>query len=173
MSSRVPISPKLRFTVLLRDDFACRYCGARAPEARLHVDRIVPVADGGATAAWNLVAACQECNLGKGTLSVISRSIELVVMAQRVCDALKARFPTEFRIAEAFPLVLRTLQISDEPYGGARLSTWADRCAESDIAIIAHPDCNYEDVLLGWREHIRGAEDYDAMIREREAANHG
>jgi hypothetical protein len=63
--ARKPLSKKLRFEVLKRDCFKCRYCGKTAEEARLHVDHVMPVADGGADDIMNLVAACESCNLGK------------------------------------------------------------------------------------------------------------
>lgn len=61
----MPISTRTRFEVLKRDDFTCRYCGRKAPEVKLHVDHIVPVALGGTGEMFNLVAACADCNLGK------------------------------------------------------------------------------------------------------------
>jgi len=63
--SRESISPKLRFDVLKRDAFTCQYCGRSAPEVELHVDHVVPVAEGGGNDPGNLTAACVECNLGK------------------------------------------------------------------------------------------------------------
>lgn len=63
---RVPVSKKLRFEVFKRDKFTCQYCGARAPEAILQCDHIVPVASGGATDILNLTTSCQPCNSGKG-----------------------------------------------------------------------------------------------------------
>ena len=45
-----------------RDNYICRYCGARATE----VDRMVPWSQGGPTVGCNLVAACQPCNREKG-----------------------------------------------------------------------------------------------------------
>jgi len=63
--SRESISPKLRFDVLKRDGFTCQYCGRSAPEVELHVDHVVPVAEGGGNDPGNLTAACVECNLGK------------------------------------------------------------------------------------------------------------
>jgi 5-methylcytosine-specific restriction endonuclease McrA len=68
---------RLRFTVLQRDSFRCRYCGRTAtePGVVLHVDHIVPVAAGGATSESNLVTACSDCNLGKSTrLGVLAGS---------------------------------------------------------------------------------------------------
>jgi hypothetical protein len=59
-------SLRLRFLVLQRDGFRCRYCG-RGPEdgTVLHVDHVVPKAQGGRDDMDNLVTACRECNLGK------------------------------------------------------------------------------------------------------------
>jgi 5-methylcytosine-specific restriction endonuclease McrA len=47
---------------MVRDNFTCRYCGARATE----VDHVSPESRGGPTVAWNLVAACGPCNRSKG-----------------------------------------------------------------------------------------------------------
>jgi 5-methylcytosine-specific restriction endonuclease McrA len=69
---RGPRSPgkKLRFMVLRRDGFTCQYCGRRAPEFQIHVDHIVPWAEGGSTTLDNLCTSCRACNLGKGVLTV-------------------------------------------------------------------------------------------------------
>lgn len=64
--SRTSLSKKTRFEVFKRDKFTCQYCGAKAPEAILHVDHIQPVADGGNNDVLNLVTSCAACNLGKG-----------------------------------------------------------------------------------------------------------
>lgn len=62
-----PIRPSLRFRVLQRDGFRCRYCGISADDgAVLHVDHVHPRALGGANTMDNLVTACLPCNLGKG-----------------------------------------------------------------------------------------------------------
>jgi hypothetical protein len=68
------IPAQLRFTVLLRDGFRCRYCGRTAaePGVGLHVDHVVPLVAGGATSEDNLMTACSECNLGKSTRPVVS-----------------------------------------------------------------------------------------------------
>lgn len=59
------IPKRLRFEILRRDNYACRYCGARAPFADLHIDHVIPRNHGGTDAPWNLTAACADCNLGK------------------------------------------------------------------------------------------------------------
>jgi hypothetical protein len=63
------LSKRLRFEILRRDNHACRYCGASAPDAELTVDHVVPVALGGSDEPSNLVAACKECNTGKSSSS--------------------------------------------------------------------------------------------------------
>jgi len=69
--TRVGISPHVRFTVLERDGFRCRYCGAAAASgAVLQVDHVIALADGGTDDLSNLATACKPCNLGKGGRSV-------------------------------------------------------------------------------------------------------
>lgn len=60
------ISKRLRFEVMRRDNFACRYCGATADDAKLVVDAVVPEALGGShNDPANLRTACEPCNSGK------------------------------------------------------------------------------------------------------------
>jgi len=60
---------KLRYRVLVRDNFRCVLCG-RSPAleygVRLHVDHVVPFARGGKTSEENLRTLCETCNWGKG-----------------------------------------------------------------------------------------------------------
>lgn len=67
--ARKSISRRLRFEVMKRDGHTCRYCGASAPEARLTVDHVIPVALGGGDEPSNLVTACDLCNGGKSSSS--------------------------------------------------------------------------------------------------------
>lgn len=62
------ISKRLRFEILRRDGFTCRYCGAEASESKLQIDHVVPVTFGGTDTPDNLVAACAECNSGKSSV---------------------------------------------------------------------------------------------------------
>lgn len=64
--SRKTVSKGKRFDVFKRDNFTCQYCGAQPPDVVLHVDHIVPVAEGGDNDQMNLVTSCDTCNLGKG-----------------------------------------------------------------------------------------------------------
>lgn len=59
------LSVRTRFEVFKRDDFACKYCGRRSPEAILEVDHIVPIRDGGSDDPMNLTTSCWDCNSGK------------------------------------------------------------------------------------------------------------
>lgn len=56
----------VRFEILERDNFTCRYCGKHAPETELEVDHVKPRSRGGSDDRANLVATCRDCNRGKG-----------------------------------------------------------------------------------------------------------
>lgn len=62
-------SRRQRFEILRRDDHRCRYCGVPASRATLVIDHVVPLALGGTSDAWNLVAACEPCNAGKSDMA--------------------------------------------------------------------------------------------------------
>lgn len=57
------ISARCRRLVYERDDFTCRYCGARSD---LTVDHIHPEVLGGTTTLDNLQTLCRSCNCRKG-----------------------------------------------------------------------------------------------------------
>lgn len=78
------VSKRLRFEILRRDNHACRYCGATAPEAALTVDHVVPVTLGGTDDPKNLVAACRDCNSGKSSVPA-----DAVIVADVAEDALR------------------------------------------------------------------------------------
>ena len=66
-------STRLRFEVLYRDQFTCRFCGAsptKDPSVTLHIDHIVPWSKGGETSLDNLQTLCSKCNLGKSDLMI-------------------------------------------------------------------------------------------------------
>lgn len=69
--SRRIVPAKLRFEVLKRDNFTCRYCGGKPEDGyALHVDHIIPYSKGGETKMDNLITACWLCNEGKGSDSL-------------------------------------------------------------------------------------------------------
>lgn len=61
----MPVSKRLRYEVLRRDNHTCRYCGATAPDVPLRIDHVTPVALGGSDDPTNLVTSCEPCNSGK------------------------------------------------------------------------------------------------------------
>lgn len=66
-------STRLRFEILARDKFTCRFCGAsptKDPTVTLHIDHIVPWSKGGETSLDNLQTLCSKCNLGKSDLLI-------------------------------------------------------------------------------------------------------
>lgn len=70
LNKRKPMRKSQRFSVLHRDGFKCRYCGASAPNVELHIDHYYPVHLGGWSEEDNYVTACADCNLGKGASKV-------------------------------------------------------------------------------------------------------
>ena len=61
------ISGKLRYEILRRDRYTCRFCGASAPDVPIVIDHVIPRSQGGPDVAENLQALCEECNLGKSS----------------------------------------------------------------------------------------------------------
>lgn len=102
------LSKTLRFEVLKRDGFRCRYCGVTAVASALEVDHVVPRSKGGVDSPENLVAACFDCNRGKSDVSLEERKllpaedpigkalehadqIREYLMAQEIVEAERAR----------------------------------------------------------------------------------
>lgn len=67
---------QLRFSILTRDGFRCRYCGHSAQEEgiKLEVDHIVPKSMGGVDEPANLITCCSKCNKGKGKLLLLAKA---------------------------------------------------------------------------------------------------
>lgn len=108
------VSKRLRYEVLRRDNHTCRYCGATAPSAPLHVDHVTPVALGGSDDPTNLVTACRDCNAGKTSVPV-----DATLVADVAQDAL--------RWAAAMQQAAADLLLKEEPkleYRKAFLAEW-------------------------------------------------
>lgn len=56
-----------RATIYQRDRYTCQYCGARPGAKGLNYDHVVPRSKGGETTFENIVTACFDCNLRKGS----------------------------------------------------------------------------------------------------------
>ena len=104
---RKGIRSSLRWTVLARDGFTCRYCGAQAGQdgVELHIDHVLSVADGGDNRIDNLVTACQKCNGGKG-----ARSLQSVPSSTEVIERINSRTCTLREQAEAISQAISAQQ---------------------------------------------------------------
>lgn len=81
-NKRKALSKKIRFEVFKRDSFTCQYCGKSAPDVVLHIDHIIPVAEGGQNEILNLATSCFDCNMGKSDRSLSDNSIVKTQMNQ-------------------------------------------------------------------------------------------
>jgi hypothetical protein len=64
------IGKRLRFEILKRDGFRCRYCGKKGSASQLHIDHMKPKSKGGGDDPQNLIAACIDCNAGKSNVTL-------------------------------------------------------------------------------------------------------
>lgn len=116
-TGRKAISRRLRFEILRRDQHQCRYCGAQAPDVKLTVDHVIPVALGGSDDPSNLVAACRDCNAGKS-----SSSPDAAVVADVEDDAIRyAR-----AMARAAEMRVNDRWVSEESIAYFKDSIWND-----------------------------------------------
>lgn len=99
--ARKGISGSLRWHILARDGFTCRYCGAAAGQdgVELAVDHVVSVKDGGTNNPDNLATSCRKCNGGKSARSlqnaptpkqVIARVRKMAGNLQQQAEAIQA-----------------------------------------------------------------------------------
>lgn len=120
------ISPRLRFEVLRRDGYRCRYCGVNADTAVIVVDHVVPAALGGKTEASNLVAACQPCNAGKSSITpdasmvdaVADDAIRWAAAIRQAAALLAAEREAAARATESFDAEWKEWR--HRPYSGTR-----------------------------------------------------
>lgn len=70
------INWRLRALVLMRDGGRCQLCGAEAKDgAKLHVDHVIPWANGGETKLANLQVLCEVCNIGKSNVEPLALNL--------------------------------------------------------------------------------------------------
>lgn len=99
MAEREKIPKQLRWKIYARDSFSCRYCGAKPPDAILHIDHVKAVVHGGTNEESNLVTACEVCNLSKGANDIpapAQRGKETVVVPLEhvpMVNAIMGEFP--------------------------------------------------------------------------------
>lgn len=73
------ITPKIRFQVLNRDNFECKYCWLKAGNGiQLQVDHIIPKSSWWTNDINNLTTSCFECNIGKWKKRIENSSAEIL-----------------------------------------------------------------------------------------------
>lgn len=141
------VSKSLRYEILRRDNFTCRYCGRSAPEVTLEVDHVVPVAHGGSDLPENLVAACRDCNSGKSSSSASSEVVADVIEDQTAWDrAIREAGHLERHAASEvrhFAGTIRSL------WDGAFHDVYADT-SSAGWHYTSNPDRSYGWRLLAW-----------------------
>ncbi len=88
----MPVSKRLRYEVLRRDNYTCRYCGASAPWVLLEIDHVLPRSEGGTDAPGNLQVLCADCNAGK---SATMPERWLIAEAKRVASSGHRQLPED------------------------------------------------------------------------------
>jgi len=74
---------RLRFNILRRDNFTCKYCGRNPIDdnnVKLEIDHIIPKAhlQFNYNEEENLITVCHECNLGKGDTLLEERELKKI-----------------------------------------------------------------------------------------------
>lgn len=138
------VKGRLRFEILRRDNYTCRYCGAKAPDVRLTVDHVLPVSLGGTDDAANLVTACVSCNSGKASVTpdgpliadVEADQLRWMRALQLAIEQRKAQFE----------------QFSDDvEWFGERWNTWTYADSNGERHTVDQDD-TWRQVVRGWLE---------------------
>lgn len=143
--SRKSIPKRVRYAVLERDGYRCRYCGAEAGDAKLHVDHRMPVSKGGTNEFSNLVTACVACNLGKHAFLPVAHvpaqreHAWAAIIFQRTCE----RFGSEVPLWRAFNVILDFCLSDEQPEHILRIVLDAETYAQAEQEIYRF--CGYPD----------------------------
>lgn len=148
------VSKRLRFEILRRDNHACRYCGAKAPETPLTVDHVVPEALGGSDDPSNLVAACGPCNSGKSSIPA-----DAAVVADVQNDAIRWA-----RALQSAIEIGRAKRSSDKEF----VSTVMNTAAGLSAGFFTQVDGDYPRTIIQFRDLGLDLDDIaDAINRTR------
>jgi hypothetical protein len=69
------LTPKVKFQILYRDNFKCRYCGASTGSGSLEVDHLIPISFSGSDHPDNLATACKDCNRNRADQPLFPKSM--------------------------------------------------------------------------------------------------
>jgi hypothetical protein len=185
--SRKPISRRLRYEILRRDDHTCRYCGGRAPDVALTVDHVVPAALGGTDDPSNLTAACRDCNAGKSSSSPDAATVAQVNedaarwsrAIQRAMEVVTDDLERGQHLIDAFDVIWREYHWGDCHTGEGlrylpRPSEWRKQVASLADEPAVTPDLITESVQAAMR--AKSVEDrffyFFGVVRNKVAAIH-
>lgn len=154
------VSKRLRYEVLRRDNHACRYCGATAPDVKLNVDHVIPTSLGGPDKPTNLVTACADYNAGKTSsmpnataVADVDQDTLLRALAMKQVAALEAQTSPE---------------IDRGPDAAHALIT--DACTTWASVLVDEPTPeDWREFLLEVRQAMRDGYDKDEILRAAEA----
>jgi len=73
-----------RRNILIRDGYACQYCGEKFLSSELELEHVLPRARGGLSTWENLVAACRDCNVRKADRTPAEAGMKLLRQPRRV-----------------------------------------------------------------------------------------
>lgn len=152
--ARKAVPKRVRYEVLRRDGFRCRYCGGEAPDVKLTVDHVMPVVLGGADDPTNLVTACRDCNAGKSSsapdaqlvadVSEVGRRFTIAMLTD-AADAERAERGYGLEIVEWFDAAWNAYYwpSGDAKVRAPRLPTWRAAVMGFDEAGITKDDFTY------------------------------
>jgi hypothetical protein len=110
--SRKSLSKRLRFEIFKRDGFRCVYCGTTPTQSVLHVDHVVPVAEGGTDDPSNLATSCADCNGGKSAVPLERKTLAPARTAEEVADhaeQIRAYLEEQRRLEDTYKDVAETV----------------------------------------------------------------
>lgn len=148
------LSKRLRFEILRRDNHACRYCGAGAPDTKLVVDHVIPVALGGSDEPSNLVTACEPCNSGKSAMAPDAPVVDDVQ-----ADALRWGRAME----EATRITRQAIKDREQFASDFKVDIWDDWTWDFGKKTFPLPT-GWEDSVLRFRDAGIGAGDFEHAI---------
>lgn len=158
------VTKRLRFEILTRDGNTCRYCGAQAPDVKLTIDHVIPVALGGGDESSNLVTACKDCNAGKSSMSPDGTVVEQVKAdALRWADAMATAAAIEAREREADSDITREFD--------ALWNAWTTEPNWRGDTYQFEMPANWETSVLRWISLGLDMDTLEAMIRVAMTSN--
>jgi 5-methylcytosine-specific restriction endonuclease McrA len=90
-----------RRNILIRDGYACQYCGERFASAELELEHVVPRARAGRSTWENLVAACRACNARKADRTPAEAGMKLLRQPRAVTIHTSRAFMRQLGASEA------------------------------------------------------------------------